>query len=196
SPTRSDKETKRMARPIKILAFCGSLRAGSYNKLALKVADEGKPADMSVETAQIGDFPHYNAHVQAKGWPAPGARRAAQPRATDAIVFVTPEYNFSIPGVLKNAIDWLSRLTPQPFADKPVAIMGAAGGALGTGRAQYDLRRMCVFLDMHPLNKPEVFIGAAHTKFDASGKLTDEPTREFIKQLMAALDAWTRRLKP
>jgi len=185
-----------MARPIKILAFCGSLRAGSYNKLALKVAEEVKPADMSIEHAEIGDFPHYNADVQAKGFPAPVERVAAQLKATDGILWVTPEYNFSIPGVLKNAIDWLSRMTPQPFADKPVAIFGAAAGALGTGRAQYDLRRMCVFLDMHPLNKPEVFIGAAHTKFDASGKLTDEPTREFIKQLMTALDAWTRRLKP
>jgi len=185
-----------MARPIKILAFCGSLRAASYNKAALRVADEVKPADMSLEHAEIGDFPHYNADVQAKGFPAPVERVAAQLKATDGILWVTPEFNFSIPGVLKNAIDWLSRMTPQPFADKPVAIMGAAAGALGTGRAQYDLRRMCVFLDMHPLNKPEVFIGAAHTKFDASGKLTDEPTREFIKQLMASLDAWTRRLKP
>jgi chromate reductase len=185
-----------MARTIKILGICGSLRAGSYNKAALRVADEVKPADMALETAEIGDFPLYNADVQAKGWPAPVERVAAQLKATDGILFVTPEYNFGISGALKNAIDWLSRLNPQPFADKPVAIMGAAAGALGTGRAQYDLRRTCVFLDMHPLNKPEVFIGAAHTKFDAAGKLTDEPTREFIKQLMAALDAWTRRLKP
>ena len=180
----------------KILAFCGSLRAASYNKAALRVADEVKPGDMSLEHAEIGDLPHYNADVQAKGIPAPVERVAAQLKATDGILWVTPEFNFSIPGVLKNAIDWLSRMTPQPFADKPVAIMGAAAGALGTGRAQYDLRRMCVFLDMHPLNKPEVFIGAAHTKFDAAGKLTDEPTREFIKQLMASLDVWTRRLKP
>ena len=185
-----------MARTIKILGFCGSLRAGSYNKAALRVAGEVLPADMTLETAEIGDFPLYNADVQAKGWPAPVERVAAQLKATDGILWVTPEYNFSVSGALKNAIDWLSRLTPQPFADKPVAMMGAAGGALGTGRAQYDLRKMCVFLDMHPLNKPEVFIGAAHTKFDAAGKLTDEPTREFIKQLMAALDGWTRRLKP
>jgi chromate reductase len=185
-----------MARTIKILGFCGSLRQGSYNKAALRVASEVLPADMTLETCEIGDFPLYNADFQAKGWPAPVQRVGEQVKAADGLLFVTPEYNFGISGVLKNAIDWLSRLTPQPFDDKPVAIMGAAAGALGTGRAQYDLRRSCIFLNMHPLNKPEVFIGAAHTKFDASGKLTDEPTREFIKQLMAALDVWTRRLKP
>jgi chromate reductase len=185
-----------MARTIKILGICGSLRQASYNKAALRVASEVLPADLTLETCEIGDFPLYNADVQAKGWPAPVERVAAQIKAADGLLFVTPEYNFGISGALKNAIDWLSRLTPQPFDDKPVAIMGAAAGALGTGRAQYDLRRTCVFLNMYPLNKPEVFIGAAHTKFDAAGKLTDEPTREFIKQLMAALDVWTRRLKP
>jgi chromate reductase, NAD(P)H dehydrogenase (quinone) len=184
-----------MARAIKILGICGSLRQASYNKAALHVATEVLPADMTIETCEIGDFPLYNTDVQTKGWPAPVERVAAQVKAADGLLFVTPEYNFGISGVLKNAIDWLSRLSPQPFDDKPVAIMGAAAGALGTGRAQYDLRRTCVFLNMHPLNKPEVFIGAAHTKFDASGKLTDEPTREFIKQLMVALDVWTRRLK-
>jgi chromate reductase len=184
-----------MARTIKILGICGSLRQGSYNKAALRVATEVLPADMTIETCELGDFPLYNADIQAKGWPAPVERVAAQIKAADGLLFVTPEYNFGISGALKNAIDWLSRLSPQPFDDKPVAIMGAAAGALGTGRAQYDLRRSCVFLNMHPLNKPEVFIGAAHTKFDAAGKLTDEPTRDFIKQLMAALDVWTRRLK-
>jgi chromate reductase len=185
-----------MARTIKIVGICGSLRAGSYNKAVLRIAEEVKPADMTMETAEIGDFPLYNADIQAKGFPAPVERVAAQVKAADGLLFVTPEFNFSVPGALKNAIDWLSRLSPQPCDDKPVAIMGAAAGALGTGRAQYELRRICVFLNMHPLNKPEVFIGAAHTKFDAAGKLTDEPTREFIKQLMVALDVWTRRLKP
>jgi chromate reductase len=185
-----------MARKIKIVGLCGSLRAGSYNKAALRVACEVMPADMTLEIAELGDFPLYDADVQAKGFPAPVERVGAQIKAADGLLFVTPEYNFSVPGVLKNAIDWLSRLSPQPCDDMPVAMMGAAAGALGTGRAQYELRRICVFLNMHPLNKPEVFIGAAHTKFDAAGKLTDEPTREFIKQLMAALDAWVRRFRP
>jgi chromate reductase len=184
-----------MARTIKVLGICGSLRQASYNKAALRVAGEQLPADMTLEIAEIGDFPLYDADLQAKGFPAPVQRVADQIKAADGLLFVTPEYNFSVSGVLKNAIDWLSRLSPQPCDDKPVAIMGAAAGALGTGRAQYELRRICVFLNMHPLNKPEVFIGAAHTKFDAAGKLTDEPTREFIKQLMAALDVWVRRLK-
>jgi chromate reductase len=184
-----------MAQTIKIVGICGSLRQASYNKAALRVAGEVLPPDMTLETAEIGDFPLYNADLQAGGFPAPVQRVAGQVKAADGLLFVTPEYNFSISGVLKNAIDWLSRLSPQPCDDKPVAMMGAAASALGTGRAQYDLRRICVFLNMHPLNKPEVFIGAAHTKFDAAGKLTDEPTREFIKQLMAALDVWVRRFK-
>ncbi len=96
-----------------------------------------------------------------------------------------------MPGVLKNAIDWASRPPDQPFAGKPVAIMGAAGGMGGTVRAQYDLRRSCVFLDMHPLNKPEIFIGAAQTKFDAAGHLTDETARGLVRDLMAALERWT-----
>lgn len=185
-----------MARTIKILGICGSLRQASYNRAALRVAGEQLPPDMTLETAEIGDFPLYDADLQAKGFPAPVLRVAEQIKAADGLLFATPEYNFSISGVLKNALDWLSRLNPQPCDDMPVAIMGAAAGALGTGRAQYELRRICVFLNMHPLNKPEVFIGAAHTKCDAAGKLTDEPTCEFIKQLMAALDVWVRRLKP
>jgi chromate reductase, NAD(P)H dehydrogenase (quinone) len=97
-------------------------------------------------------------------------------------------------GVLKNAIDWASRPPDQPFAGKPVAIMGAAAGMAGTARAQYDLRRSCVFLDMHPLNKPEVFIGLAQTKFDASGRFTDEVGRGLIRDLLVALEQWTRQI--
>lgn len=108
------------------------------------------------------------------------------------MLFVSPEYNYSISGVLKNAIDWASRPPDQPFAGKPVAIMGAGAGMAGTARAQHDLRRCCVFLDMHPLNKPEVLIGQAHTKFDASGRFTDEAGRGFIRDLLVALESWTR----
>ncbi len=107
----------------------------------------------------------------------------------------TPEYNYSIPGVLKNAIDWASRPPEQPFNDKPVAIMGVAGGLIGTARAQYQLRQMLVFLNAHPINKPEVMIGQAAQKFDEAGRLTDEPTREFVSKLLVSLAAWTRRLQ-
>ena len=154
---------------ITILAICGSLRQGSYNKAALRAAIEEKPPGMTIETADIGSIPLYNEDVRALGFPPPVERLRRQIAAADALLFVTPEYNYSMPGVLKNAIDWASRPPDQPFAGKPVAIMGAAAGMAGSARAQYDLRRSCVFLDMHPLNKPEVQIGQAQTKFDASG---------------------------
>jgi chromate reductase len=113
----------------------------------------------------------------------------------DAVVVATPEYNYSVSGVLKNAIDWISRTQPQPFINKPVGIIGASMGALGTARAQYDLRKIFVFLDAHVLNKPEVMIGAAHTRFDAAGKLTDEATRGFLAAMLLALRDWTVRLR-
>src|SRR5580698_4147201 len=150
-------------RGITVLAICGSLRQGSFNKAALRAAIEEKPPGMTIETADIGSMPLYNEDVRALGFPPPVETLRRQIAAADALLFVTPEYNYSIPGVLKNAIDWASRPPDQPLA--------------GTARAQYDLRRCCVFLDMHPLNKPEVFIGVAHTKFDAEGAFTDEVGR-------------------
>jgi len=117
-------------------------------------------------------------------------------READAILFVTPEYNYSIPGVLKNAIDWASR----PYGDnawnaKPAAIMGASMGAFGTARAQYHLRQVFVTLNIFSINQPEVLIGNAHEKFDQNGNLTDETTRKFIRQQLGNLVEWTRRLK-
>ncbi len=182
------------ARGINVLAICGSLRAGSYNRAALRTAIELKPPGMTVETADIGSLPLYNEDVRAQGFPPPVETLRRQIAAADALLFVTPEYNYSIPGVLKNAIDWASRPPDQPFAGKPAAIMGAGAGIAGTARAQYDLRRCCVFLDMHPINKPEVLIGQAQTKFDADGRFTDEAGRGFIRDLLVALEAWTRQL--
>jgi chromate reductase len=177
---------------INVLAICGSLRAGSFNKAALRVAIEEKPPEMTIETADIGSIPLYNEDVRALGFPPPVEKLRAQIAAADALLFVTPEYNYSIPGVLKNAIDWASRPPDQPFAGKPVAMMGAAAGMAGSARSQYDLRRCCVFLDMHPLNKPEVLIGQAQTKFDASGKLTDDAARGFIREMLVNLEKWAR----
>lgn len=182
------------AKGIRVLAICGSLRAGSYNRAVLRTAIELKPPGMTVETAEIGTIPLYNEDVRAQGFPPPVETLRQQIKAADALLFVSPEYNYSISGVLKNAIDWASRPPDQPFAGKPVAIMGAGAGMAGTARAQYDLRRCCVFLDMHPLNKPEVLIGQAQTKFDAAGRFTDEAGRGFIRDLMAALETWTRQL--
>ena len=180
------------AKGITVLGICGSLRAGSFNKATLRTAIELKPPGMTIETADIGSIPPYNEDVRAQGFPPPVEKLRAQIAAADALLFVTPEYNYSMPGVLKNAIDWASRPPDQPFAGKPVAIMGAGAGMAGTARAQYDLRRSCVFLDMHPLNKPEVLIGQAQTKFDDEGRLTDEAGRGFIRDLLVALEQWTR----
>ena len=129
-----------------------------------------------------------------KGIPEAVTELGRRIAAADAILFVTPEYNYSVPGVLKNAIDWVSRLSPQPFAGKPAGIMGVSPGNLGTARAQYHLRQIGVFLDLHFLSKPEVMIGQAGTKFDAEGRLTDEDTLNRIQALLAALADWARRL--
>lgn len=180
---------------MRVLGISGSLRKASYNTAALRAARELAPAGMLIEQAEIGGIPLYDEDLRAAGLPAAVERLRAQIRAADAVLLVTPEYNYSIPGVLKNAIDWASRQPDQPFDGKPVAIMGATGGLLGTARAQYHLRQMLVFLNAFPVNKPEVFIGQAASKFDAEGRLTDETTRGFIRQLLEALEQWTARLQ-
>ena len=183
------------AKTISVLGICGSLRKGSYNMAALRTAIASKPADMTVTVADISAIPLYNEDVRQQGFPAPVETLRRQIKEADALLFACPEYNYSMTGVLKNAIDWASRPPDQPFAGKPCAILGAAAGMAGSARAQYDLRRSCVFLDMHPLNKPEVLIGQAQTKFDADGNLTDEAGRNFIRDLMTALAAWTRQIQ-
>ncbi|MGA9853645.1 MAG: NAD(P)H-dependent oxidoreductase [Gammaproteobacteria bacterium] len=180
---------------LNVIAFAGSLRSGSYNKLALKAAMELKPADMEIECFDIAPIPLYNEDVREKGFPSVVGEFREKIRAADALLMVTPEYNFSMPGVFKNAIDWASRPPDQPFNDKPVAIMGASGSILGTARAQYHLRQTCVFLNMHLINKPEVLIAQAQNKFDTSGRLIDETTRKLIAELLTNLAVWTRRLK-
>ena len=182
------------AAAVKVLGICGSLRKGSYNAAALRAAQELAPDGLTIETFDIAPIPIYNEDVRAEGLPPAVEQFRERIRAADALLFVTPEYNYSVPGVLKNAIDWASRPPEQPFAGKPVAIMGATPSVLGTARAQYHLRQILVFLDMHPINKPEVMIAAASGKFDAAGRLTDEATRDFVRQLLTALRDWTRRL--
>lgn len=184
-----------MSTTLSVLGLCGSLRRDSINRAVLRTAQALAPdAGMQIEAADIADVPLYNEDVYAQGFPAPVGRLREQIRAADALLFVTPEYNYSVPGVLKNAIDWVSRPPEQPFAGKPAAIMGASPSSLGTARAQYHLRQTLVFLDVHPLNKPEVMIGSAHERFGAQGELNHAPTREVIGKLLAALAAWTRQL--
>ncbi len=180
---------------IRLLGISGSLRKGSFNTMALKAAAGLVPAGTSLEIFDISGFPLYNEDVKAQGFPEPVQKLREKIAQADGLVLATPEYNYSISGVLKNAIDWASRPPEQPFNDKAVAIMGASGGILGTSRAQYHLRQMGIFLNMRFVNKPEVFIGGAAAKFDAAGNLTDEATKGLIKDLMAELVAWSKRLK-
>jgi chromate reductase, NAD(P)H dehydrogenase (quinone) len=180
---------------LKVLGISGSLRKGSYNTAALRAAQELAPAGMVIEIADIATLPLYNEDVKAAGFPPPVLQLRQRIAAADALLFATPEYNYSMSGVLKNAIDWASRPPDQPFNDKPVAIMGASPGVIGTARAQYHLRQSCVFLNMHLVNRPEVMIGAAASRFDAEGRLTDETTRGFVRDLLVALAAWTARLR-
>ena len=174
-----------MSEPIKLVAFCGSLRKASFNRMALNAFIERLPAGTSAQIIEI-DWPLYNADIQAQGFPDKVQAAQKAMLEADGIVLVTPEYNYGPSGVLKNAIDWLSRMTPQPFAAKPIAMFGASGGVLGSARAQYQLRQIMVFLDGRPVNKPEVMIGAAQSRF-ADGKLTDEATGKLLAELGASL---------
>jgi len=181
---------------MKVLGISGSLRKASFNTALLRAAIPLAPEGMTIEAASIAEVPLYNEDLlQAAGFPAPVAALRAAIAGADALLIASPEYNFSIPGVLKNAIDWASRPPDQPFAGKAVALMSASNGMLGGARAQYHLRQACVYLDMHPLNKPEVFVSRASEKFDADGTLTDEPTRQHLRALLDALSRWTSRLE-
>jgi chromate reductase, NAD(P)H dehydrogenase (quinone) len=182
------------AKGLTVLGICGSLRKASYNMAALRTAVEVRPPGMTIEIADISAIPLYNEDVRALGFPPPVEKLRQQIKAADALLFACPEYNYSMSGVLKNAIDWASRPPDQPFAGKPVAIISAAAGMAGGARSQLHLRQSCVFLDMHPLNKPEVLIFQAQNKFDAAGKLTDDVARGLIRDLMAALRRWTQQL--
>ena len=182
--------------PIRILGFSGSLRAGSYNSMMLSHFASRLPDHVSYEQAQIADLPHFDADLMADGFPKPAERLVAQAQAADAVVFATPEYNFSVPGVLKNAIDWVSRGKPAPLAGKPVAIMSASTSMLGGARGQYHLRQMLVFLDAHPVNKPEIFINFAPQKFDDTGALTDTVAAGLGGDMISALLQWQAMIAP
>ncbi len=173
--------------PITIAGLCGSLRKASFNRMALAQFGKSLPEGATLTTVEIGEFPLYNQEILDAGVPAPVARTRDIIHGADALVIATPEYNYSTSGVLKNAIDWLSRTNPQPFAAKPIALLGASIGLFGSGRAQYHLRQMMVFLDGRPINKPEVMIATAQQKFAADGTLNDEMAVKLIRDLGAAL---------
>jgi chromate reductase len=184
-----------MSKQIRILGIAGSLRRESYNRAALRAATSLAPEGATIDTFELDGIPGFN-QDEEQNPPAKVVELKRRIREADAILIVTPEYNYSVPGVLKNAIDWASR----PYGDsawngKPVAIMGASIGTIGTARAQYHLRQMFVFLNMYPINQPEVMIGNASERFDAQGNLTDETTKDFIRQLLKNLVEWTGRLR-
>jgi chromate reductase len=181
-----------MNTPMTILGIAGSLRKASFNRAALRAAQQLVPNGVSLEIFDLEGIPPFNQDDEAHP-PERVVLFKQRIRAADAILLVTPEYNYSVPGVLKNAIDWASR----PYGDnawegKPVALMGASIGPLGTSRAQYHLRQVFVFLNMFPLNRPEVMITNATQRFDEKGNLTDEDTKAHIQKLLVALVAWTK----
>jgi chromate reductase len=185
-----------MENKLRVLGFAGSLRAGSYNKALLRAAADFIPEDVGLEIFDIGDIPAFNQDIERDMMPAKVKEFKSKIRDADAILIATPEYNFSVPGVLKNAIDWASRpYGDNPFDGKPVAIMSASVGMLGGARAQYHLRQIFVFLNMHPINTPEIIVTFAQDKFDSSGKLVDENTKKFLRQLLQNLVDWTRQLR-
>jgi chromate reductase len=184
-----------MNQSINILGFAGSLRKDSYNRALLRTAFELAPNDAKVEIFELDGIPPFNQDLESSV-PDKVTEFKRKIKEADALLIVTPEYNYSIPGVLKNAIDWASRPhSDNSFESKPVAIMSASTGILGGARAQYHLRQSLVFLNMFPINKPEIFVTSAAQKFDDKGKLLDQKTGELIAQLLSNLVIWTRKLQ-
>lgn len=183
------------AAPLRVLTICGSLRAGSYNARALAAARALAPPALGFVEGDLADIPLYNADVErAEGFPAPVERLRQQLADSDAVLIATPEYNFSIPGVLKNAIDWLSRPPDSPLDGAVAAIIGAGGGG-GTARAQMHLRTVLVHNRVHVVPGPEVLIRRARQHFDTDGRLVDEAIAGRLGQLLEALEDLTRRLR-
>lgn len=183
--------------PFRFVTLLGSLRKASFNGIVARTLPDLAPEGVAITPlGSISAFPHYNQDVQDTDFPAEVLAMADQIRAADGVIIVTPEYNYSVPGVLKNALDWLSRVTPQPFAGKPLAIQTVSPGAIGGARAQYHLRQSLVFLDAFVLNRPEVMIGQATGKFDTERlELTDQKTRDFLVRQITALAELARTVK-
>jgi chromate reductase len=166
-----------------VLTICGSLRKGSYNHMLANLLPGLAPAGMTIKASPSIEMPLYNSDVQAQGFPPAATALAEAIRAADGVIIVSPEYNWTIPGGLKNAIDWVSRVKDQPFVNKPIALQSCSMGILGGARMQYHMRQSMVFLDAYVLNKPEVLVAVAQNKFDdKTGELKDEATVTIVKQ--------------
>jgi chromate reductase len=183
-----------MTTPVHVLGFAGSLRSGSYNRALLRTATDLVPEGMTLETFDLAGIPLYNGDVEQIGMPEAVQTFRERIGAADALLIATPEYNYSVPGVLKNAIDWASRPPDSPLNHKPLAMMGTGGG-FGTLRAQLHLREIVLHNRMMPLPSPQVTISRAWEQFDSELRLTNEKTTESIRSLLSALADWTRRLR-
>jgi chromate reductase len=181
---------------LNILTICGSLRKGSHNAALIRALPALAPPQFAfVPAPSYEPIPHYNADIQnGPGFPAPVLAWADAIRGADGILIASPEYNWGIPGPLKNAIDWVSRLKDQPFKGKPIALQSAATGVLGGARMQYHLRQVLTPLDAYIFGRPEVIVTFAAQKAGEDGELTDEPTREVIKQQLAGFAAFVARM--
>jgi chromate reductase len=167
------------------------------NRALLRAAGELIPEGVELEIFDLAPIPLFNSELEAEGLAPPSsvlALREASARC-DALLIATPEYNFSVPGVLKNALDWMSRGPIPPCAGKALGILGASVGSLGSCRAQYHLRQIAVYLDLHPVNRPEVFVSDAKSKFDEKMNLIDGPTRDIVSLHLQALVAWARKIR-
>ena len=181
--------------PISVLGIAGSLRKGSYNRALLRAAQALAPDGMRFEILDLHGIPFYDADVEKEGDPEPVAELKRRVRAADALVIATPEYQHSLPGVLKNALDWASRPPKDPpLKGKPVAMMGATPGRYGTARAQAELRKVLAYNDTVVVNRPEVLVANARETFE-DGELVDETARELVRELLTALGWWARLLR-
>ena len=184
-----------MENMLKFVAISGSLRKGSYNTMALQAAQKLTPPSVTIQQLSIEGLPLYNFDLYAQQQHEIAERLGYEINTADALIFVTPEYNYSIPGVLKNAIDFLSKHPAKPFDNKPVGIMSASPGTLGGVRAQYHLRQVMVAVNAVVLNQPEIMIAQANTKFDEHGNLIDTNTKEFISKFILSLETLTNKIK-
>jgi chromate reductase len=181
---------------ITVLGIAGSLRRGSYNRSLLRSAQSLAPADMRLDLFDLHDVPFYDADVEKEGDPGAVTVLKRRVREADALVIATPEYQHSLPGVLKNALDWASRPPKDPpLKGKPIAMMGATPGRYGTARAQAELRKVLAYNDAVVVNRPEVLVANARETFGEAGELVDETARDLVRELLTTLGWWARLLR-
>ena len=186
-----------MSRPLSVLGIAGSLRSGSLNRALLRAAAEVAPQGLSIAPWPLDEIPLYNGDVEAAGAPEPVARFKAAIRAADALLFVTPEYNHGVPGVMKNMIDWCSRPPRRAVLErKPVAVIGASPGMTGSARGQSQLRQAFEFTNSYCMPQPEFLLARADMKFDAQGRLADTDSSAFLQRFLEAFADWTRVFVP